>query len=117
MLPFPSPGGLPDPGIKPRSPTLQADTLPSEPPGNPYPFWINSHQSRSSGLACGPVFKAPHFQSWGIRFDWETKILTYCNVWHGQKIKLKKFLNMFLSLKKKKGRNRKELPQPVKEHL
>ena len=34
-LPFPSPGVLPDPGIKPRSPTLQADTLPSEPPGKP----------------------------------------------------------------------------------
>ena len=32
-LPFPSPGDLPDPGIEPRSPTLQADTLPSEPPG------------------------------------------------------------------------------------
>ena len=30
-LPFPSPGDLPDPGIKPRSPTLQADSLPSEP--------------------------------------------------------------------------------------
>ena len=32
-LPFPSPGDLPDPGIKPRSPTLQPDALPSEPPG------------------------------------------------------------------------------------
>ena len=32
---FPSPGDLPDPGIEPRSPTLQADTLPSEPPGKP----------------------------------------------------------------------------------
>ena len=29
-LPFPSPGDLPDPGIKPGSPTLQADALPSE---------------------------------------------------------------------------------------
>ena len=28
-LPFPSPGDLPDPGIKPRSPALRADTLPS----------------------------------------------------------------------------------------
>ena len=28
-----SPADLPDPGIKPRSPALQADTLPSEPPG------------------------------------------------------------------------------------
>ena len=32
-LPFPSPGDLPDPGIEPRSPTLQADYLPSDPPG------------------------------------------------------------------------------------
>ena len=30
-LPFPSPGDLPNPGIEPRSPALQADTLPSEP--------------------------------------------------------------------------------------
>ena len=30
-LPFPSPGDLPDPGIKPGSPELQADTLTSEP--------------------------------------------------------------------------------------
>ena len=29
-LPFPSPGDLPDPGIKPRSPALQADDLPTE---------------------------------------------------------------------------------------
>ena len=28
--PFPSPGDLPDTGIEPRSPTLQADSLPSE---------------------------------------------------------------------------------------
>ena len=30
-LPFPSPGDLPNPGIEPRSPALQADALPSEP--------------------------------------------------------------------------------------
>ena len=34
-LPSPSPEDLPDPGIEARSPTLQADTLPSEPPGKP----------------------------------------------------------------------------------
>ena len=34
-LPFPSPGDLSDPGIEPGSPTLQADTLPSEPQGKP----------------------------------------------------------------------------------
>ena len=32
-LPFPSPGDFPNPGIEPRSPVLQADSLPSEPPG------------------------------------------------------------------------------------
>ena len=34
-LPFPSPGDLPNPGIEPGSPALQADALPSEPPGKP----------------------------------------------------------------------------------
>ena len=33
-LPFPSPGDLPDPGIEPGSSGLQADALPSEPPGD-----------------------------------------------------------------------------------
>ena len=34
-LPCPLPGDLPNPGIEPRSPALQADSLPSEPPGKP----------------------------------------------------------------------------------
>ena len=34
-LPCPPPGDLPNPGIKPRSPELQADSFPSEPPGKP----------------------------------------------------------------------------------
>ena len=34
-LPFPSPGDLPDPGIKPGSPALQADSLMIELPGKP----------------------------------------------------------------------------------
>ena len=33
--PFPSPGDLPNPRIEPRSPTLQADPLPYEPPEKP----------------------------------------------------------------------------------
>jgi len=40
MLPFPSAGDLPDPGIEPGSPALQADFLLSEPPGKP----MLSHQ-------------------------------------------------------------------------
>ena len=38
-LPFPFPGHLPNPGIKPRSPTLQADALPSEPPEKPLYYY------------------------------------------------------------------------------
>ena len=34
--PFPSPGDLPNPGIKARSPALQADSLPAEPQGKPH---------------------------------------------------------------------------------
>ena len=34
-LPFPSPGDLPDPGIEPGCPALEADALTSEPPGKP----------------------------------------------------------------------------------
>ena len=46
-LPFPSPGDLPDPEIEPVSPALQADALPSEPPGKrkqakPHPIVIES---------------------------------------------------------------------------
>ena len=41
-LPFPSPGDLPDPGIKPGSPALQADSLLSEPLGKPI-IWKNKY--------------------------------------------------------------------------
>ena len=34
--PFPYPGDPPNPGIEPRSPTLQVDSLPAKPPGKPY---------------------------------------------------------------------------------
>ena len=39
-LPFPSPGDLPYPGIKPGYPALQADALPSKPPGKPVYMYI-----------------------------------------------------------------------------
>ena len=45
-LPFPSPGYLPNPGLEPRSPTLRADALPSEPPGK---LVQESHRDRFKG--------------------------------------------------------------------
>ena len=41
-MPFPSPGDLPHLGIEPGSPTLQADALPSEPPGKAESYAIPS---------------------------------------------------------------------------
>ena len=41
-LPFPSPGDLADPGIEPRSPALQVDFLPAEPPGKPKSTGVGS---------------------------------------------------------------------------
>ena len=39
-LPCPPPGDILDPGIEPKSPALQADSLPSEPPGKPMCLWV-----------------------------------------------------------------------------
>ena len=40
--PFPSPGDLPNPGIEPRSPTFQVDSLPAEPQGKPKNAGVDS---------------------------------------------------------------------------
>ena len=52
-LPFPSPGGLPNPGIKPRSPALGANSLPSELPGKPtwHSLFLNL-KAKSIALIC-----------------------------------------------------------------
>ena len=48
-LPFPSPRDLPDPGVEPRSPALQADALPSEPPGGGHTL---DNSEGEGSLAC-----------------------------------------------------------------
>ena len=49
-MPFPSPGDLPDPWIEPKSPTLQADALLSEPPGK------QKDLSGNTATKCNVVF-------------------------------------------------------------
>ena len=50
-LPFPSPEDLPNPGIKPWSPTLEADALQPEPPGKLIvEYWIFPTQGSNPGL-------------------------------------------------------------------
>ena len=51
-LPFPSPGDLLDPGIKPGSPALQADSLLSEPPGKPLQKRLLAPSARSAVDSC-----------------------------------------------------------------
>ena len=49
-LPCPLPGDLPDPGVKPRSPTLQADSSTFEPPGKLHLICISVKCNGSSLL-------------------------------------------------------------------
>jgi len=69
-LPFPSPGDLSDPGIEPQSAALQADALPSEPPG--LILWYNVYLKymyffgRNNAKAETPVLWPHHAKSWLI---------------------------------------------------
>ena len=62
---FPSPGDLPGPGIELGSPTLQADSLPSEPPGKPHKagqVLMNSLNFCSSGkIFISPLYLNDNF--------------------------------------------------------
>ena len=57
-FPCPPPGDLSNPGIKPRSPTLQEDSLPSEPPGNPENTGVGSL------FLLQGIFLTPELGSW-----------------------------------------------------
>ena len=56
-LPFPSPGDLPNPGIEAGSPTLQADSLPSEPPGKACSRLIFIPPSETRGISTSLLAK------------------------------------------------------------
>ena len=66
--PFPSPGDLPNPGIKAGSPALQADSLPSEPPGKPINNIIASYFTSKSK----PILKQSEELHCGICELWWT---------------------------------------------
>ena len=63
-LPCPPPGDLPNPGIEPRSPTLQADSLPSEPPGKPKDTGVGS-------LSLLQVIFLTQESNWGLLHCWQ----------------------------------------------
>ena len=53
--PFPSPGDLPHPGIEPRSPALQVNSLLVEPPGKPIMLWMEEQVRKKMGKAAGYI--------------------------------------------------------------
>ena len=72
-LPFPSPGDLPNPRIKPGSSALQADSLPSEPSAVPY----------AEGVAYRWYCGEPHllFSSITLRFICLSLLFTYSSIY------------------------------------
>ena len=62
-LPFPSPGDLPNPGIKPGSPALQADALSSEPPRP-----LNMRSAKAMRRKC--ALSQQHAQTGGNVITW-----------------------------------------------
>ena len=66
-LPFPSPGDLPNPGIKPRSPALPEDSLPLSHQGSAVykhitpPFWIFSPFRSPESTEQSPLCYTAHF--------------------------------------------------------
>ena len=54
VLPFPSPGDLPDPGIEPGSPAFQEDSLPSEPPEKHGGLYFCGSGNWVEGILSGP---------------------------------------------------------------
>ena len=88
--PISSPGDLPDPGIQPAPPALQADSLPSEPSGKPgegFGIWMNSTCQPSPGYL--PVFYKPG------RADWLLQGLLFWQTSHPVTIWLIAFINPF----------------------
>ena len=89
-LTVPSPGDLPDPGIKPRSSALQADSLPSEPPGSPCPALntLSTHvtlstERRQAGTVVIPVSEENSAETWvgepkPLSWTWRSFLLNPC---------------------------------------
>ena len=102
-LPCPPPGDLPNAGIQPRSPTLQADSLPSEPPGKPKNTGVGSlyllqgfltqesnqgllhcrqilHQLRCQGIPCLFIFFLIYCFNHFVRGFCITDIISFSSV-------------------------------------
>ena len=83
--PSPSPGDLPNPGIEPRSPTLQVDSLPAEPPGKPENTGVGSlsllqwvfltEESNRGLLHCRRILYPLSYQETPVKIKCTTNIM------------------------------------------
>ena len=100
---FPSPRDLPNTAIKPRSPTLQTDSLPAEPPASPrrlewvaYPFSSRSSRPRSrTRVSC---IAGGFFTNWTTRkaqFVWVRFFSRQVSIQYGKSYFNKLFLGCF----------------------
>ena len=81
--PFPSAGDLPVPGIEPRSPALQADSLPAEPQAKPYKTYFILFLSVHRSLTSKSSFKQKHFYSkCFVKFALSKQPHGHFNKWH-----------------------------------
>ena len=73
----PPPGDLPDPGMEPRSPALQADSLPSEPPGKPILTQHRClHAHRCTYIMTKRIMLPSVSRTWlNANFNWTVKVL------------------------------------------
>ena len=88
---FPSPRDLPNPGIEPRFPVLQADALPSEPPGKPWKIYGTlqnwTHIADKHGFLCSLNSIAWVFPQ-DLSCFWITLVIVYAirkmhnNLWY-----------------------------------
>ena len=72
-LPFPSPGDHPNRGSEPRSPTLQADSLPSEPPGKPCNVQHDKYNYHIPGMVEPGGLSSMRSQR--VRHDWSNLVV------------------------------------------
>ena len=103
-LSFPSPGDLPNPGIEPRSPTLQVDSLPAEPQGK---WYIDIIKVLGKIIPRGLYSwiswteEPGRLQSMGsqrVRHDWATSLsLSLYSPWHPHSCSIIAFLLWLLN--------------------
>ena len=88
--PFSSQGDLPDPGIKPGSPAMKADTLPSEPPGGPkFAFHLCNYFCFADKFIRTLFFSDSTYKWYHVIFVFLS--LIYCTQYESRKIHTEKF--------------------------